>query len=82
MGCGGGGSRDYDVVPGKFASSVLAANSYDYYINERTPHVMAIDAVRLVYASPGSDPTRAVIYRGTDEEKKQRKISIQKYNWN
>lgn len=65
-GGGGGGSRDYDLVPSSFASATLAANSWDYYLNEKTPHSMTIDAVRLVYATAGSDSTRVAIYRGTD----------------
>jgi hypothetical protein len=63
---GGGGGSDWDVVPSSHSSTVLAAASYDYYINEQAPSAINIVSIRLSYSIQGSDSLRVAVYRGID----------------
>ena len=65
-GVAGTSGLDQDIVPVSLSTVVLPANSYDYYINETVTNDATFIAIRLAYATPGSDQTRVAVYRGND----------------
>jgi len=58
--------KNWDVVPSSISNGSMAANSWDYYINEQVPFDMYINKIRVQYITAGSDNSKFAIYRGND----------------
>ena len=56
-------SMDQDVVPLTMANASVAANSYDYYIEDEMTRDITVRALRISCSTVGADSIRVAIYR-------------------